>query len=144
MIARDGSVVATQLLGRRQGIERRDARQHYPDADAVEVVRVALRTPAIGGLALAGLRAVPGSSVAAPDGAVRATEGALEHTALRVTPEPDGGFGFATVPSRTALEGLAQLESEPDAGDCYTAELPGPVRRIGGFSGWRVVKAAGT
>ena len=139
LIARDGSVVATQALGRRQGIERRDARRHYPDADAVEVVRVALRTPAIGGLAIGGLRAVAGSGVASPDGGVRATEGALEHMALRATPGPDGAFALATVPSRTVLEGLAQLESEPDAGDCYTAQLPGPVRRIAGFSGWRVL-----
>jgi alpha-mannosidase len=139
LIARDGSVVPTQVLGRRQGIERRDAPHHYPDADAVEVVRVVLRTPAIGGLAIAGLRAASGSGVAAPDGGVRATEGSLEHATLRVTPAPDGAFALATVPGRTALEGLAQLESEPDAGDCYTAELPGPVRRIAGFSGWSVL-----
>ena len=140
LIARDGSAVATQTLGRRQGIERRDARHRYPDADAVEVVRLAFRAPAVGGLGIAGLRIVPGRSIAAAsDGGVRATEHALEHSALRAALSSDGTFALAALPGRNGLEGLAQVESEPDTGDCYTAELPGPVRRIERFSSWRVL-----
>lgn len=139
LLSRDGGLVATQVLGRRPGIERRDGRRSYPDADAVEVVRVALRTPAIGGLALAGLRVLPGGSHATPDGGASATPTALEHATMRVSPGADGTFGISTAPGRNMLQGLAQLESEPDHGDCYTAQLPGPVRRVEGHPGWSVV-----
>lgn len=139
LLARDGSVVAHQELGRRQGIERRDTRRRYPDSDGVEVVRVALRTPSIGGLALAGLRVIPGGGDAAPEGGVRVAPGTLEHPSLRVGLAAGGTFSIANSPGRSVLERLAMLESEPDNGDCYTAELPGPVELVGGHSEWHLL-----
>lgn len=114
-----GRPLATQLLGRRTGIERRDAARHYPDADLVDVWRVALRLPTLPGLGGSAFSAGAGKAPDARDGA-RARGRTIENGVLRVTVRPDGRFDLLRLADGTTLRGLGAITAQADAGDCYT------------------------
>jgi alpha-mannosidase len=102
-----------QLLGRRAGHDRLDAARHYPDQDQVEITRVAMAVPELGGFALGR----PGWG-AAP-AAVGARRGALVSDTMTVEVGRRGEIRLRSA-SGLDLTPLFTLESEPDAGDTYT------------------------
>ncbi len=122
--------VAPQLLALAPAEERRDARRHYPDQDAVEAVRFAIPL----------LDAVPGLSLQAFDvqtGAAPALEPfvagnrhSIWNGRMTATVDARGRLELQDPASRAPFPGLLALESERDTGDCYTfAPLRGD-RRI--------------
>lgn len=138
LLGPDGAALPVQVLDRRVALERREAVRHYPDLDEVETFRVAFRAPSVPGLGFRAFRAepVPGPAPAGPG--VRATAGGMENEFVAVALS---GRGTLTIHDRRSAErfaGLLALESEGDAGDCYTfspardvapGRLDAPVRR---------------
>jgi alpha-mannosidase len=117
-----------QLLGRRRGQERLDAPRHYPDQDEVEITRVAIAVPEMGGFALE--RSLAGA-VSRP---AEVREGVLQNDALAVGIDGRGAIWLRTS-SGHRLAPLLALESEPDARDTYTfAPGRGRVERISRWS----------
>lgn len=116
-----GHPVPVQVIGRREGIERVDAARHYPDADAVEIVRVAFESPPIGGLGLTVLRR--GRPVAPrPAHPVRAEGRTLANGLIEATLRSDGTVSLRDLRTGERYPALLGAESEPDAGDTYTFE----------------------
>jgi len=110
-----------QVLSRRQADERLDSARHYPDQAEVEVVRVALATPELGGFGLASRQAseLAGSRVTAGPRA-------LDNGVLRVAVSPDGLVRMTDRRTGARYERLLSLETEDDAGDTYSfAPAPG-------------------
>lgn len=103
-----------QVLSRRRGSERLDALRHYPDQDEVEVVRVALALPKLGGFA------VGRSAGAVAPGAVEVGRGRLSNGLVEVRVGPDGLVQLAHLASGNKFARLFALESERDRGDTYT------------------------
>ncbi len=107
------------VLSRRAGSERLDAARHYPDQDEVEIVRVALATPELGGF---------GTAVGGPSGfsASRVVAGyrSLTNGALEVTVSSDGHIRMADLRTGARYDQLLSLESEGDAGDTYSFAPP--------------------
>ena len=118
------AAIPVQLLWRGDGLERRDAPHHYPDLDRVETVRVAFRTPALGGLEFARLEPAPAVQPSG-DVTVSATGLANEHLVVRVA--EDGTLRLTDRSRGTEWPGLLRLESEGDQGDTYT---PSPDGRV--------------
>jgi len=103
-----------QVLGQRLGQERLDALRHSPDQDEVEIVRVALPAPRLGGFSLAeGAGDVPSHSVTL-------TTGGLANGMLETGIDRGGRVWLRVRQGGVRLTGLFALESEPDAGDTYT------------------------
>ena len=115
-----------QVLSRRPGTERLDAPRHYPDQDEVEVVRVAIAIPELGGFSIG--RGVPRQRPAPVEVArSRLSNGLLEAAVGR-----DGLVELTDTRSGTRFPRLLALESEGDRGDTYTF-APGdglPARRV--------------
>ena len=103
-----------QLLGRRSRHDRLDAARHYPDQDEVEITRVAIAVPELGGFALE----PPGRGATASSVAVRV--GALESDRMTVGVDRQGEIWLRDHSLGIVLTPLFTLESEPDAGDTYT------------------------
>ncbi|HEU4698692.1 MAG TPA: glycoside hydrolase family 38 C-terminal domain-containing protein [Gemmatimonadales bacterium] len=122
----EGRVVPVQVLGRRDALERRDAPRHYPDLDAVEVVRVAFRAPAVGGLALARLTpdTVGAEPVLAAQDAVRVHGRTLANDLVEVTVARDGTLELRDRRSGERYPGLLGAELGGDVGDTYTFAAP--------------------
>lgn len=104
-----------QVLGRRQASERLDSARHYPDQDEVEVVRVALVTPELGGFGVA-TRRPPGAS----QGLVTAGARRLDNGLLEVSVTADGLVRMADRRTGARFERLLVLETEGDCGDTYS------------------------
>ena len=103
-----------QVLGRRSAQERLDAPRHYPDQDEVEVVRVALASPRLGGFSLGE------GAGASPEHPVRRTAAGLANGILETGFDRAGRVWLGALASGVRLSRLLALESEPDAGDTYT------------------------
>jgi alpha-mannosidase len=117
-----------QLLGRRRGDDRLDAPRHYPDQDEVEITRVAVAAPEMGGYALERPRA------GIVSGRAEVRDGALQYESLAVGVDRAGAIWLRDSRGRT-LAPLFALESEPDAGDTYTfAPGKGRVERVARWS----------
>ena len=122
-----------QILGRRLADERLDAARHYPDQDEVEVVRVALATPGLGGFGLAtGLTSRP------PRVGVSAGARGLDNGLLEVDFTSDGLVRMTDRRTGASHERLLSLQSEGDAGDTYSfAAVEGDGPRS---AAWRAVR----
>jgi mannosylglycerate hydrolase len=114
-----------QILSRRRAGERLDSARHYPDQDEVEVVRVALATPELGGFGFASRHAsdLPGTRLTAGSRS-------LDNGVLEVGVSPDGLVRMTDRRTGAHYERLLSLETEGDAGDTYsfspTADGEGP------------------
>jgi mannosylglycerate hydrolase len=125
----DGALagIPHQVLSRRTGTERLDASRHYPDQDEVDVVRVAIAIPELGGFSIG--RGMPRQRPA-PVEIVgdRLSNGFLEVAVGR------NGLVELTDPRRgIPFRGLLALESDGDRGDTYSfAPSDGvPAERVG-------------
>ncbi len=119
-----GHAIPVQVLERREGIERADAARHYPDADAVEIVRVAFEAPALGGLGMTVLQ--PGRPVrldgARVTHAARGSARVLANGLVEASIRADGTVALRDLRSGELYGALLGLESERDGGDTYTYE----------------------
>jgi alpha-mannosidase len=104
-----------QILGRRQYSERLDSARHYPDQDEVEVVRVALATPELGGFGVTSRE----SSELSGD-RVLAGPHWLDNDVLEVAVASDGLVRLMDRRTGAHYQRLLSLESEGDAGDTYS------------------------
>jgi alpha-mannosidase len=122
----DGTRIPVQVIAQSRGLERLDARRHYPDQDAVDRVRVAFRVPELPGLGTTALALDSGSGkVPAGDAWARAARVGNDVLEVAVT----RGGALAVIDRRTGERygGLLRLESERDEGDTYTVATTGPV-----------------
>jgi alpha-mannosidase len=103
-----------QVLSRVTGTERLDAPRHYPDQDEVEVVRVAIALPELGGFSI-GL-GVPRQRPAP----VELVRDKLSNGLLEVAVGRGGLVELTDLRSGARFRGLLALESEGDRGDTYT------------------------
>lgn len=123
LVGPDGRPVETQLLGRWRGAERLDAARHYPDQDEVDVVRLALRLPAVPGLGFVRLHAEEESARRAAGGGadrVLVRGRTLANRAAEVTLEPTGALALHDRRTGERFFDLLRLEDAGDAGDTYT------------------------
>ncbi len=104
-----------QILSRRRAAERLDSARHYPDQDDVEVIRVALATPLLGGFGLSSRQ--PSEQAGSP---VTAGLRTLDNGVLRVTVSAAGVIRMTDRRSGAHYERLLSLETEGDAGDTYS------------------------
>lgn len=116
---RDGHAVPLQILDRRAGLERIDARRHYPDLDEVDRVRVALRVPSIPGFGVTALKpGAPPSTVATEAAEVQGRS--LVNRFVVVTIDRTGALMLYDRRSGGRWLDLLHLEDGGDAGDAYT------------------------
>jgi mannosylglycerate hydrolase len=118
LVGADGPV-AIQPLGRSTGHERLDAPRHYPDQDEVDVMRLALRAPAMAGFGVAALETAERPRIA-PESGARAGHRSLDNGLLALTIARDGTVTLADRRSGLLYPALLGLESSGDAGDTYT------------------------
>jgi 2-O-(6-phospho-alpha-D-mannosyl)-D-glycerate hydrolase len=115
----DGAALPLQVLDRRSGHERLDARRHYPDQDEVDRVRIAVRVPTIGGFGTAVL--TPGAPQARrPEDAAEVQARSLVNRHVVVTLDRTGSLLLYDRASGARWLDVLRLESEGDAGDAYT------------------------
>jgi len=115
----DGIPLPLQVLDRRTGQERLDARRHYPDQDEVDRVRVALRVPTLPGFGTAIL--TPGAShVTRPAETAEVQARSLVNRHVVVTLDHTGALLLYDRASGARWLDVLRLESEGDAGDTYT------------------------
>jgi hypothetical protein len=115
-----------QVLSRGTGTERLDASRHYPDQDEVEVVRVAIAIPELGGFSIG--RGMPRQRPAP----VELVGDRLSNGVLEVAVGRDGLIELTDTRSGTRFRGLLALESEGDrrqATGCRSSESAGRSRR---------------
>ncbi|MDQ3136150.1 MAG: hypothetical protein M3Q93_01010, partial [Gemmatimonadota bacterium] len=128
-----GGALATQALGHAIAHERLDAPRHYPDQDEVEVVRVAFRAPALGGLGLAALQPVERPRLVGEPG-VRAGARSLDNGLLALSVAWDGTVTLADRRTGLLYPALLGLETSGDVGDTYTY-APRPRDRVSRLRG---------
>jgi len=116
---RDGHIVPMQVLDRRSGLERLDARRHYPDLDAVDRLRVALRVPIIPGFGVAALTTGAPASPA-PEERAEVQARSLVNSYVVVTIDPSGALMLYDRRTRSRWLDLLHIEDGGDAGDAYT------------------------
>ena len=115
----DGHAVPLQVLDRRRGQERLDAKRHYPDQDDVDIVRVAFRAPLLPGLGLGTL--APAAPLAThADEAVEVQARSLVNRYVVATLDPTGALLLFDRRTGGRWLDVLRLESEGDAGDAYT------------------------
>jgi alpha-mannosidase len=125
-----------QLLGSRSAVERIDSTERYPDADVVEVHRVALLVPPQPGLSV---RAARPSASRASRHAVQGVQSqgrTLRNQHLKVTARDDGSVDVIGQNGVELTRALA-LEIQADAGDAYTVSARGSVQCLKGPVRWR-------
>jgi mannosylglycerate hydrolase len=113
-----------QLLGRTESSERLDAARHYPDQDEVTVMRVALRSPALGGFGFSQLPGGNQKSAPQSQSAVRVSDGRMANDLMEVHVARDGTIGLGDRRTGVELDGLFGIESSGDVGDTYTYSPP--------------------
>jgi mannosylglycerate hydrolase len=119
-----------QPLGRASGSERLDAPHHYPDQDDVEITRVAVALPPVGGLAF--LHAGNMAAGEAPvTGGVRLDGARLDNGLVRAEAGLDGMVTLTDLRTGSEFGGLFALVSEGDVGDTYTYAAPAGNRARG-------------
>ncbi len=104
-----------QVVGRYQADERLDSARHYPDQDAVDVLRVAIAAPRLTGF---GLSAAGRSDQL--HGVVTHRGGALDNGMVRVEITADGLVSLTDHRTGARHERLLRLESDSDSGDTYS------------------------
>ena len=115
----DGVPIPLQVLDRRTGQERLDARRHYPDQDEVDRVRIAVRAPAIAGFGTAIV--TPGAAqTTRVDNAALVQARSLVNRHVVVTLDRTGALLLYDRASGARWLDVLRLESEGDAGDAYT------------------------
>ena len=108
-----------QVVGRYRADERLDSARHYPDQDAVDIVRVAIAAPRLSGSGLSvGGRSDP------LDGVVTRRGGTLDNGIVRVELTADGLVSLLDHRTGSRHQRLLRLESEGDAGDTYSYAPP--------------------
>ncbi|HET8634652.1 MAG TPA: glycoside hydrolase family 38 C-terminal domain-containing protein [Gemmatimonadales bacterium] len=135
----DGVELQAQVLGTWSRVERVDSALRYPDADRVDVTRLALLVPPMPGLGFA--TALGGSAVRRPGqarSAVRADGRVLRNQHLRVLLRDDGTLDLEARNGVT-LRRVLELEQQADLGDCYTASPRGAIRTVPGPAAWHVI-----
>jgi alpha-mannosidase len=147
LVLNDGTVLHAQLLATGQGTERIDSALRYPDADRVDVTRLAVLVPPMPGLGLASARLLAakrsshrGNLRELPIQGAWADARGLGNQHLRVQLQAEGTIALNSQ-SGVALRHVLELEQQSDKGDCYTASPRGPVRLLPGPARWRVVAA---
>lgn len=116
---RDGVALPLQVLDRRIGHERLDARRHYPDQDEVDRVRIAVLAPTIPGFGTAVLTpAAP--QVRRPEDVAEVQARSLVNRHVVVTLDRTGSLLLYDRASGVRWLDVLRLESEGDAGDAYT------------------------
>ena len=119
----DGHPVPVQILDRRRGLERLDARRHYPDLDEVDHVRLAFRLPALAGFGFTALKPAPAATATAGD--VAEVQGrSLVNRFVVVTVDRTGALMLYDRRTGGRWLDLLRLESSGDAGDAYTYSPP--------------------
>ena len=103
-----------QVLSRGTGVERLDAPRHYPDQDEVEVARVAIALPELGGFSIG--RGVPRQRPAP----VELVRERLSNGLIEVAVGRDGLVELTDTRSGIRFRRLLGLDSEGDRGDTYT------------------------
>lgn len=124
--APDGRALPCQELERYEGHDLVESPLHYPDADAVEWRRVAIRMSGLPPLGVAVLpveEAATAPKVDIPD-PVRWTGDEIDNGRIRLRVAADGTFTLTDVRSGRSASGLGGLEDEPDIGDSYTSSVP--------------------
>jgi mannosylglycerate hydrolase len=117
-----------QALGRTSAHERLDSTRHYPDQDEVDITRVAVHLPRLGGLGFARAVARPHSEITAP---VRGAGRMLSNGLIAVSVELDGTAALLDLRTGVRYDRLLRLESEGDVGDTYSHATPaGDVARV--------------
>jgi mannosylglycerate hydrolase len=116
-----------QPLGRAQGTERLDSPHHYPDQDEVEITRVAVQLPPVGGLGF--LVTEDGGREPDPLAPVVARGDTLDNGLVRISARARGGITLTDLRTGARYPRLLQVESEADLGDTYTFAPGPPVRR---------------
>ncbi|HET7111438.1 MAG TPA: glycoside hydrolase family 38 C-terminal domain-containing protein [Gemmatimonadales bacterium] len=147
LILDDGTVLRTQIVRTGSGVERLDSALRYPDADRVDVTELAVVVPPMPGLGFGSARLSAARAgvhrsakrVRSSDG-VSADRHALCNQHLRVLLREDGALDLYARNGVT-LRRILELERQSDLGDCYTASLRGPVRKLPAPASWRVVAA---
>lgn len=115
----DGVPLPLQVLDRRTGQERLDARRHYPDQDEVDRVRIALRAPTLSGFGTAIL--TPGAPHAArTEETAEVQARSLVNRHVVVTLDHTGALLLYDRASGVRWLDVLRLESDGDAGDTYT------------------------
>ncbi len=104
-----------QVVGRRHGDERLDSARHYPDQDAVDVVRVAIAAPQVSGFGLS-----CGARSELPGKAVTRQGRTLDNGLVRVEIAADGLLRLTDHRTGLRHDRLLRLESDSDAGDTYS------------------------
>lgn len=113
--------VAVQVLGASRGVDRQDARHHYPDLDLVDRVSVAFDPGPIAAGGLARLEVVRGAAATpGPPSPVRAGGRWLDNGLIRVSVTRAGLVALTDRRTGERYRGLFRLIDEPDAGDLYT------------------------
>ncbi len=120
LVTESGETIPVQVIETRSALERRDARRHYPDLDAVDAVRVAFVVPATGGMSLRALGVAETPLPRLPKGSVTAGSRRLTNELLDVRLAADGSLGVTDLRTGARFAGLLTVESEPDAGDTYS------------------------
>lgn len=115
----DGVAIPLQLLDKRMGHERLDARRHYPDQDEVDRVRVALRAPTLPGFGTNILTPGAAHAVRVED-AAQVQARSLVNRHVVVTLDRTGALLLYDRASGARWLDVLRLESEGDAGDAYT------------------------
>lgn len=114
-----GASIPVQVIEHRQAVERIDAARHYPDADAVDVVRVAFRMREQPGLSVAALALAPRAAGVIPAG-VTASAATLRNERIEVSIARSGTLTLRDLETGECYRDLLTLTSEGDAGDTYT------------------------
>lgn len=111
--------IGLQLLGGKSSDERLDAFRHYPDQDQVDVQRVALSAPEIGGLGLASLTPADGET-SLSSGTAWVKGNTMGNELLELSISAGGTLRLLDRRTRQVYPGLLVLESAADAGDTYS------------------------
>ena len=122
-----GEVIPVQVLESSSALERLDARDHYPDQDEVELLRVAFEAPPVGGLTGEVLSLVEGPEIP-PWGGAEAAGRRLANRFVEIEVAWDGSLSVLDRSTGRHREELLRLEWEQDAGDTYSFAPAKPPR----------------
>lgn len=126
-----GAMIPVQVLEIVAAQERLDADRHYPDQDAVDLVRVAFNAPDLPGLGTAVLTPVSGGGRTSGP-LTRVQRGKLCTDTIEIDPDRDGSARLRDLRNGQEYPGLLVLEDETDEGDTYTfaPTRQGDVKRL--------------
>ena len=122
----DGTTIPVQVLRQSSGLERLDARRHYPDQDIVDRVRVAFVAPEIPGLGIATFTVADPAPMSGGDAFARGRR--VGNGIVEAEVMPDGSVTLVDRRTGERYPDLFRLESQVDLGDTYSVAVTGPVR----------------